>query len=86
MRHVSLTCRNHPELRWSCKSVAFSPGHGYNGQRHIFFSGVKDKATKSHPDAPEVECSCPPTDLVLAPEDEWSTLSIDDQRKAIEED
>ena len=56
MRHLSLTCKNHPELRWSCKSIAFTPGYGYNGARHIFFlsDGV-------------AECKCPPTDLILAP-------------------
>ena len=57
MRHVSLTCKNHPELRWSCKSIAFTPGKGYNGIRHIFFATGGD------------ECRCPSADLVLAPEE-----------------
>lgn len=75
MRHVLLTCKHHPNLRWHCKSIAFSPGHGYNGQRHIFFLGepTGDGGYKcapllrnlKHPD----ECKCPPTDLVLAPEE-----------------
>lgn len=44
MRHVILTCKNHPELRWSTKKIAFSPEAnngqgGYNGTRHIFFIG-----------------------------------------------
>lgn len=65
MRHVTLTCKHHPELRWSCKSIAFNyPDGGYNGARHIFFNGaVNDKY------APE--CSCPPSDLILAPGEVW---------------
>lgn len=86
MRHVILTCRNHPDLRWSCKSIAFSPKRGYNGARNIFFAGVLDKSTKPHPDAPEIECRCPTTDLILAPEDQWAGLSIEEQKKAINED
>lgn len=86
MRHVALTCKNHPDLRWSCKSIAFSPGHGYNGSRHIFFAGTVDKSKKPHPDAPEAECTCSPSDLVLAPEDEWSQLSVEAQKKAIDVD
>lgn len=33
-----LTCRNHPNLRWSCKDIAISDG-GYNGSRSLFFTG-----------------------------------------------
>lgn len=84
MRHLILTCKQHPELRWSCKSVAYSPGRGYNGARHIFFQGsVKERV----PSAPFVrECECSPGDLILAPEDEWSGLTLDEQRKLINED
>jgi len=40
MRHVILTCKHHPNLRWSCKEIAFSgDGLGYNGCRSIFFNG-----------------------------------------------
>jgi len=71
MRHVALTCKNHPELRWQCKSIAFTPGYGYNGARHIFYNGAV-LASKPHPDAPDPpECTCPSTDLVLAPEEVW---------------
>lgn len=42
MRHAILTCMNHPNLRWSCKHIAFTEGHGYNGMRHIFFNGEPD--------------------------------------------
>lgn len=63
MRHVILTCKFHPNLRWSCKSIAFTPGQGYNNERSIFFDGAKD-----NPLAPE--CKCSPYDLILAPEEE----------------
>ena len=61
MRHVTLTCKNHPELRWQCKSIATSPNGGYNGSRHIFY--LSDDAAQ--------ECSCHPHDLILAPEEVW---------------
>lgn len=84
MRHRILTCRNHPELRWSCKDVAWS-GH-YNGSRSIFFlgeptglgmfidgSGLDCSTFIEDPlrGGPRVvaECSCPSSDLILAPED-----------------
>lgn len=45
MRHRILTCKNHPELRWGCKDIAWTEAHGdkpafYNGQRSIFFLGT----------------------------------------------
>ena len=79
MRHVILTCKNHPNLRWSCKEIAFTPGVGYNGARNIFFNGIS--TGKMHSDFSGLqctmidgdkivrECSCPPSDLILAPED-----------------
>lgn len=81
MRAVILTCRNHPELRWSCKEVAFSEGYGYNGSRNIFFNGVPsgrgmysdlsglDCTNYVEGKGYVAECPCPPTDLVRAPED-----------------
>ena len=72
MRHVSITCKNHPELRWSCKDVAWN-FPGYNGSRGIFFSGRY--TGKLHSDGsgaecePADECSCPVSDLRTAPED-----------------
>lgn len=74
MKHIHLTCKNHPDLRWSCKSIAFTPGFGYNGARHIFYNGTVGE--KSHPDAPDPpECPCPPSDLVLAPGETWEDES-----------
>lgn len=79
MRHVTLTCKNHPNLRWTCKSIAFTPGHGYNTQRNIFFHGAIDPKNPDA-DAEQIlrddvgmltilieECSCPASDLILAP-------------------
>lgn len=76
MRHVMLTCCNHPDLRWHCKEIAFSEGGGYNGCRNIFFAGFKlDKpgtwpySIQRAPGEFAEECKCPPEDLIRAPED-----------------
>ena len=83
MRHVILTCKNHPNLRWSCKEIAFDDQHGYNGCRSIFFggepcgrgmyldmSGLSCSTYFSDRDNPIVhECACPLSDLIRAPED-----------------
>jgi len=64
MRHVTLTCKHHPELRWSCKSIAYNyPQGGYNGARHLFFNLMD-----THPG---IECKCKASDLILAPEEVW---------------
>jgi len=80
MRHVILTCKNHPDLRWNCKEIAWS-SEQYNGLRHLFFDGTPtDKGMYAdssgldcswldrHGNIVE-ECACPVTDLILAPED-----------------
>lgn len=78
MRHRILTCKNHRNLRWSCKDVAWS--NGYNGRRSIFFNGTPSgegmysddsglDCTKIMNDRLVEECSCPTSDLILAPED-----------------
>ncbi len=36
MNHVTLTCKNHPNLRWHCKEVAWVGGY-YDGSRSLFF-------------------------------------------------
>ena len=66
MRQLLLTCKNHPDLRWSCKSIAFTPGYGYNGARHIFYFGSASDP-HCHKGPEPLECTCPPTDLILAP-------------------
>lgn len=81
MSHRILTCKNHPNLRWSCKDEAWS-GY-YNGSRSIFFNGEPDGKGMYHdgsglhcstffPDREDKfvhECSCKSSDLILAPED-----------------
>lgn len=91
MRHVTLTCKKHPRLRWSCKSIAYSPGHGYNGARHIFYLGtlLTEEEKRSMGQSLdtcfiEAECLCGPEDLVLAPEDSWSGMTIAQQKIAME--
>jgi len=80
MKHRVLTCKNHPELRWSCKDISWTDGHGYNGKRHLFFKGTPS-GEGMHSDGSGldcirvkdgvlvVECECSPADLVLAEED-----------------
>jgi hypothetical protein len=75
MRHVSLTCINHPDLRWTCKAIAVSPyGNtegAYNGVRHIFFNSRA------------IECACPAKDLRIAPEDPFHSITPEGIREAI---
>jgi len=83
MRHRILTCKNHPDLRWSCKEIAWVDG--YNEKRHLFFNGTPSGrgmySDGSGLDCVAVkdgvlveECSCPASDLILAPEDKLVTL------------
>lgn len=64
MKHIALTCKNHPNLRWSCKEIAVKddpkPGEParYNGSRSIFFTSKSEE-----------ECPCMTEDLVIAPQD-----------------
>lgn len=79
MRHRILTCKNHPNLRWSCKDVAWSGC--YTGCRDIFFDGIPSErgmypdgsgldTTHFNKDGNIVqECNCSFSDLILAPED-----------------
>lgn len=78
MRHRVLTCKNHPNLRWSCKDIAWDAS-GYNGMRLLFFSGTSRKGIYSDGSGLDCttfldgnfvgECSCTSKDLVLVPED-----------------
>jgi hypothetical protein len=87
MRHVILTCRNHPNLRWSTKEIAMSNGK-YNGLRNIFFNGTPTgKGMLSDGSGLDCtayafdeetgtfihECDCPSSDLIVAPEDSLVT-------------
>lgn len=83
MRHVILTCKNHPNLRWSTKEIAWNDRTGYNGCRNITFCGEPTGAgmysdlsglwcSTYFPDRtyPVVtECKCDAVFLILAPED-----------------
>ena len=79
MRHRILTCKNHLNLRWSCKDIAWEEGH-YNSARSLFFKGVPSGkgmySDNSGLDCIRIvdgvyleECTCPASDLILAPED-----------------
>jgi hypothetical protein len=61
MRHVILTCKNHPELRWSCKEIAYTPGYGYNENRSIFYWGIglknPDGTPKMFEDGSGLDCT-----------------------------
>ena len=54
-QHIALTCKNHPELRWSTKNIAPI------GCRTIFFSLFGEGA--------QPECNCPAKDLIVIPID-----------------
>ena len=73
MRHVALTCVNHPNQRWHTKSIAWSvtgPREGYyTGSRNIFHSATIDG--EYVPD-----CPCKAIDLRLAPEDNGLDIDV----------
>jgi hypothetical protein len=80
MRHRILTCKNHPNLRWSTKDIAWQEGYGYTGVRTLFFKGTPSgtgmysdhsglDCTKIKDGKSVHECECPAKDLILAPED-----------------
>ena len=82
MRHVHLTCKHHPNLRWHCKSIATSKSGGYNGCRNIFFQGDVTKPCKDGSLFPlsegVIECKCSPSDLILAPDEVWTKEDEDE--------
>ena len=85
MRHRILTCKNHLNLRWSCKDAAWSGF--YNGFRTLFFWGEPtgegmygdgsglycSTYFKDRDDPTIITCKCSQSDLILAPEDELVT-------------
>lgn len=84
MRHRILTCKNHPQLRWSCKEIVWTGSHGYYSCRNIFFNGTPSgkgmyydgsglDCTTIKDGVLVEECDCPVRDLVLAPEDSMVT-------------
>ncbi|KKM96915.1 hypothetical protein LCGC14_1173250 [marine sediment metagenome] len=84
MKHRILTCKNHPELRWSCKEIAWTEGVGFNNNRSLFFKGIPSGEGMfddgSGLDCIQVkdeklveECACSARELILAPEDKLVT-------------
>ena len=53
--HVTLTCKNHPHLRWYTKNV------DHIGARSIFFQGLESDEFRASVE----ECSCSAKDLVV---------------------
>lgn len=91
MRHRILTCKNHPELRWSCKDIAWTDGCGYNSSRNLFFGGTPSgkgmysdgsglDCIKVKDGSIVAECECPSSDLILAEEDKLVT-GYDEEEK-----
>lgn len=69
MKHVILTCCNHPHLRWICKEIAVNGLGQYNGARNIFYLGtIPDNGDPMHCTWSEPECPCKPSELRFAPE------------------
>lgn len=71
MKHLRLTCVNHPELRWMCKEIAVTLSAnggrgGYNGSRNIFFLGAPSLGKEEWQIE---ECKCSAADLILATDD-----------------
>ena len=69
MRHIYLTCKNHPKLLWFCKSIAVNRDGSYNGLRHIFYEG--DGSGRPP------ECPCSPSDLTFRDDAERETWKQD---------
>ena len=60
-----MTCKNHPNLSWNCKSIAVDKHGRYNGARHIFYDGERN----GYDDYKYVpECFCPHADLIWTEE------------------
>lgn len=85
-----LTCEFHQDLRWSCKSIAWTNGYGYNGSRNIFFGGNIKRDEKGeailYSDGSGVEteyrtpeCKCSARALILAPEDKLVAEAMKDR-------
>ena len=84
MRHVILTCKLHPNLRWSTKEVAVNSDGTYNGARNIFFHGehCADGKDRQYIETEEGmrfvrECPCHPSELIRAPEDAEAAIAYE---------
>jgi hypothetical protein len=75
--HITLTCLDHPNLRWNTKNLG-----GYIGARTIYYAlgyyDYYDPKVYHSPSVTEPECSCKANKLVplcsecLAPGGAWS--------------
>jgi hypothetical protein len=79
---MTLTCKNHPDLRWRLKDVGWTKredGTGYyNGSRNLFYLGrySPNKGDYANYDYSKFtddekfipECDCRAVDLIVAPE------------------
>lgn len=61
-----LTCKNHPNLRWSCKDIAWENDH-YNYSRNLFFLGNSEGRMMDNHE-PIRECACNVGCLTVAPD------------------
>ena len=89
MAHRILTCKNHPNLRWSTKEQAVYKGH-YTGARNIMYNGslpytVYSDKSGIHCEGTEAECFCRASDLILAPEDKMLFPSMPEYNPESEE-
>ena len=72
MRHILMTCENHRDLRWNCKSIAVTDSGRYNQSRNIFFRGramadgsIQEIVTLESGERMVIrECSCPGSALI----------------------
>lgn len=63
-----LSCEQHPHLFWMTKEQAITNGR-YNGQRNIFFLGVRDETRRlGFNELGQRECSCSSALLFVAGE------------------
>lgn len=58
MSHVTLTCEDHPNLRWGCKEIAVGPTGRFWGGRTLFFHGDPDQPHYDSPWPNVDECPC----------------------------
>lgn len=57
MRHVTMHCENHPEMIYTCKSIAVNNNGRYSAERNIF---AVSEAAKYR------ECTCPGSALIVS--------------------
>ena len=68
MKHIEMTCLNHPNLRWFTKEIAVNKDGSYNGARNLHFKGRLEhgKYVIVQNDKPVQECTCSNDSYVIA--------------------